>query len=254
MAKIDLNRFAEHYMAQSFQKRARLGLAVQNGWKNTARTFLTGGETKTEYIKGIQLDLDTPNKVICRLVGFIPNLREHGMGPGGIGTQGPYDVRKFLLKEGTKNIRTAKAGHYYLHVPFEHKFKNLPSSIKTRMEDPKTRDLLVIPSVSAPNRKTVYGDRLPAGLVPNSRPRDVRVRDQLGRFTKFVQKAHKTDKMAGMLRFGKRYARGEDSIFKTFRTVSEAGKPWISKGVTAAKIARIVMRDLPMILKRAGVM
>lgn len=255
MAKINISRVADHFMNASLRKRATAGFVIQNAWKRRARSELTGGRTKTEYIQNIQLDLSSPEKVICRLVGFLPNLREHGMGPGGIGTQGPYDVRKFLLKPKTNNIRTAKGGHLYLHVPFDHTFKKMPPRVKKGLSAQALATSLqgFLPSTSAPGQGTNFGSRLPAGLSRRKRARDVRVRDHFGRFTKFIQRAHATDLHAGMVRMKKEYSEGSGSTFRTFRTVSENGKPWISRGVKAANIAPKVVRDLPNILRTAGI-
>ena len=254
MAKIDLANFAEHYKKENFRKKATVGFTIQNAWKNYANKHLTGGRTKTEYIANIQLDLSDPEKIICRLVGFLPNMREHGMGPDGIGSQGPYDVRKFLLRPTTKNIRTAKAGHYYLHVPFDHGFSSMPSRVQNAVAAQSLSSAVkaFAGTVSSPKKGTTFGDRLPAGLVPKMRDKDVRMRDHFGRYTKFIQRAHATDKYAGMVRMNKVYSSANQNTFRTWRTTSEAGKPWYSKGVRAAKIAEKVVRDLPNILKKAG--
>lgn len=256
MAKIDLNNFADIYKNKTHRKRATAGYVVQNAWKSYASRFLDGGRTKTEYISNIQVDLNDPEKVIIRLVGMLGNMREHGMGPDGIGSQGPYDVRKFLLRSSTKNIKRAKAGHLYLHVPFSHSFKSMPMRVQSAVSAQSLASSLrsFVPSTSQPNKGTKYGSRLPAGMVAKTRERDVQMRDHFGRYTRFVQRAHATDRYAGMIKKGKEYSTSNQSGFTTFRTTSEAGKPWYSKGVRAAKIANIVVRDLPMILKRAGLM
>jgi hypothetical protein len=38
----------------------------------------------------------------CEIVisGIVPHMVEEGMGPGGRGTEGPYDMRKFVLRPG----------------------------------------------------------------------------------------------------------------------------------------------------------
>lgn len=256
MAKIKLSRVAEFFETKSMRQRAKAGFVIQNAWRAKARSQMRSGSTKTEYMRSIQLDLSDPKKVICRLVGMLPNLREQGMGPGGIGTQGPYDVRKFLLRPNTSNIKTAKAGHLYLHVPFDHSFKGLPPRVKKGLAANALEGALrgFMPSTSAPGQGTQFGSRLPAGLSRRKRARDVRLRDQFGRFTKFVQRAHATDLHAGMVKMSKKYAEATGSTHRTFRTTSQKGKPWISRGVKAEKIAVQVAKDLPNVLRKAGIM
>ena len=53
---------------------------------------------------------------------------ELGMGPSGIGSEGRYDMRKFMLKESTSNIRRDKKGQLYLRVPFGHTKKGITAS------------------------------------------------------------------------------------------------------------------------------
>ena len=254
MAKMNLGRFAEHYRRQAYVKKATAGTVIQNAWRNYASKELSGGRTKTEYLSNIQLDLNDPKKIVVRLVGFLPNMRERGMGPDGIGSQGPYDVRKFLLRPGTSKIKRAKAGHLYLHVPFDHSFSSMPSRVQSAVGSQSIGSALraFAPSTSQPRTGTTWGDRLPAGLVGKMREKDVRMRDHFGRYTKFIQRAHATDRYAGMVKMGKQYSTANQSTHRTWRTTSQAGKPWYSKGVRAAHIARKVVRDLPMILKRAG--
>ncbi len=36
--------------------------------------------------------------IVVRVKGDVPNFIEHGLGPGGLGTEGPFDMRQNILK------------------------------------------------------------------------------------------------------------------------------------------------------------
>lgn len=101
------------------QRRLRaLAEAVLNRWQVEARIGLN--TTANEYIRNLSLaDFDGKQfKVV--LSGTVPNMMEQGMGPGGVGTTGRYDLRTMILKAGTRGLRRAKDGRLYVNINFRH--------------------------------------------------------------------------------------------------------------------------------------
>ena len=66
-----------------------------------------------------------------------------------------------------------------------------------------------------------------------------------------VQHPHATDPLAGLVRQLTVYSGANaQSTYRTWRTASEGGKPWVSRGVTARRIADRVLAAMPDILTR----
>jgi len=176
----------------------------------------------------------------------LANLVEQGMGPGGIGTYGPYDVRRFLLRGSTQNVRRTRGGKLYLHVPFRRmtaQIKALGGAQAMQAAQQLTATL------TAPNTTTAWGSRLPAGMAPNLRPAPTVLYP--GSPWETVQHAHATDPLAGMVRMQKTYAKATQSFYMTWRTASEEGKPWVSKGVMPRWLQSLVMIHAPQYLQVA---
>jgi hypothetical protein len=273
MAKLDPHNIVHQLRGEVVERKRAAAYAIQSAWKALARNKLTGKRSKSEYIGSIEVTDSVPDKISVALVGTLANIREQGMGPGGIGTQGPYDVRKFLLRDTTKSIRRSKTGARYLHVPFSHTRASIAAeaaslstnSAKTvldKLSRGTTWSRLYQRfagggfrgTTSMPGRGTRWGSRLAAGHAKNRRPRDVRIRDAQGKHTGWTQRAHATDILAGMVRKDKKYAKDIQSTYQTFRTASEAGKPWVSRGVRAERLGQQIARNVPHILRKAGVL
>ena len=181
--------------------------------------------TLNEYKRNVMVDDSTPDKVEVVLLGMLPNLVEQGMGPGGIGTYGPYDVRKYVLP--WKNPRTGKIQDH-VAIPFRRSKSDI-GGLGGAMAVAAAKKLS--PSRSLPGGGMKYGGRLPAGMAPNMRPRPDVVGLDVG--MPKVRPAHATDPLAGMIRQTASYsaAGGSQAQYVVFRMMSLRGKPWISPGV-----------------------
>jgi len=208
-------------------------LARHSDLKSTKRAYIRSlrigevTETKAEVI------LEPGNAPIVAMV-------EQGMGPGGIGTFGMYDLRAFLLKPGTSRLRRAKAGHYYLHVPFRMESKEIGAlgghrAVKAaRALGPTTMQ----PGQTGP--RTAWGQKLGAGFAPNLRPQGY-----IHKRSGFHVRAHATDPLHGVYRFLSTYSNSAGKVvqqaqYRKFRTISDAAKPWYHPGVRPRFFAAIV--------------
>lgn len=95
-----------------------LAQQVLSTWKAEAAGVLN--TTLNDYLAALSItEFDgTSFKVVLK--GTVPNMLEQGMGPGGVGTYGRYDLRQFILKDGTRSLRRAKDGRLYVNIPFRH--------------------------------------------------------------------------------------------------------------------------------------
>lgn len=51
------------------------------------------------YLDGVDAGREGSD-IVVTVKGLIPNFLEHGLGPGGMGTEGPFDIRQNVLKNG----------------------------------------------------------------------------------------------------------------------------------------------------------
>jgi hypothetical protein len=209
---------------------------IVNRWKMKARGILK--TTLREYQNNISIDDVNKDKVEVVLRGMLPNLVEQGMGPSGIGSYGPYDVRKFILP--WTNPRTGKVQDH-VAIPFRRtmsQIKGLGGSAAVKMAKKLGA------SRSPKGSGTKWGQRLPPGMAPNLRPRPDIVGLDVGMPT--VRPAHATDPLAGLTRMTAGYTQaagggsGETAHHVVFRMMSMRGKPWISPGVRPRAIAQKV--------------
>lgn len=215
------------------QERARrIATAIAVEWAMVARAEL--GKTSREYRRSIAITKADDTGVAVELRGALPNLVEQGMGPGGIGTSGPYDVRKFVLKPGTSNLHVGKRG-MYVNVPFPMGAGQVRALGGQTALDAAYK-LRGVRSVGGQVKWPKSG---PARLGPGHAPK--------------IKAHHAHDPLEGLVRFHKKYARtkhkGQESKFQTWRRMSEQGKPWISRGVRPRNLAQKVLRRLPLLLK-----
>lgn len=209
-------------------------------WSALARERLN--TTRPAYLRSLQVQNVTPRGFTCGLpaspsTATIAHMIEQGMGSGGIGTTGDYDVRKFLLRGSTRNIRRTKKGALYLHVPFSHS----PADIK-RDYGPRIRSAMqrLRATTTSPNRRTRWGGRLSPDRVPK------------------LQAHHVADPLAGMVRLASTYSKSangrpiqQTAGYRTWRTASYANthpRAWRSRGIYARRIADEVMRRLPSLI------
>tara|TARA_Y100000114_G_scaffold152868_1_gene171895 strand:- start:3519 stop:4265 length:747 start_codon:yes stop_codon:yes gene_type:complete len=209
-------------------------------WSAIARTKLN--TSRAAYLRSLQVRNVTAHGFICGLpaspsTAVLAHMVEQGMGGGGIGTSGPYDVRKFLLRESTRNIRRTKAGELYLRVPFHHSKKETVAKYGAKIGRAMQR---LRATTTDANKRTRYGGRLPPNMVPK------------------LKQHHVSDPLAGMVRKSSTYSRRggqpvqQTSGYQTWRTASYANtRPdaWISKGIQARRIADDVMREMPALIR-----
>ena len=212
-------------------------------WKRHAMLNLKS--TSQEYRNAISIESVTGNGIKVTLRGTVPNIVEQGMGPGGIGTFGPYDVGRFMLKPGTKNLRYTRDGRMYVNVPFRRSeaaiegFGGRAALAEAQSLDAyQNRHSLTDPKV-----------RLASGLAPKIRGKtDFLVNrwqgpggSMHGDGRIIARPPHSHDPLAGLVKMSAGYSSGKtQSFYMTWRRIVENGKPWISKGVEPRKLAEKV--------------
>jgi hypothetical protein len=240
--RIDLSRIVGLDLTGKQRRMQSIAQIFVSHWKAKARKKLN--TTLPEYNRGIMIDDVNPEKITLTLRGMLPNLVERGMGPNGIGSYGPYDLRKYMLPHN---------GKHYRAIPFRHTL----GSIGKR----GGQEAVDAAKALAGHRQAYHGSglpgrmtagqtppgtmlRLPAGMAPKIRSRPDVVGLDVGMPT--VRPAHATDPLAGLMKITHDYSAGSggrvrsDSYFITFRTMSLHGKPWISKGVKPRNIIKQV--------------
>ena len=223
----------------------RIADVVIAEWKAEARKALK--TSYSDYVKSIAPAVISESRVVIDLPGegaddkmaTLARIVEFGMGPGGIGTHGTYDVRRFLLQRTTSNIRSGKNGPY-VRVPFTHSIASIKATASRGKKSAAANAVKALTAtVTRDNMTTNWGERLAAGFTK------VRVNPSTGI-------PHKTDFLHGMIRKASKgstaSAGGQTSGFGTFRTASWAGNPWMSKGVRPRKIGEKIQRKLHKII------
>ena len=225
--------------------------AIAAEWAAEARATLR--RTVAPYLKSIGIRELSETKAVVALPGpgtdkktaTKARIAEFGMGPGGIGTEGAYDVRKFLLRGTTRNIHWGKNGPY-VNVPFTRRgaISSVPGPLEIerlggnralaaarklapRVNDPVTKKLLL------------RGGTLPSGFAAK------------------LREHHVSDPLAGLVRNASSYstASGPDlrtSGFTVWRRASWANKhplAWMSKGVRARHLSRRVQAKVPDLIR-----
>lgn len=125
-----------------------------------------------------------------------------------------YDMRETLLKMSTRSIRVSKKGHLYLYVPLRQttrKIRQYGGSVTERA----ARNLSAY-------RKGGGGGRLPEGMASKLAP------------------WHSHDPLAGLVRHAPQDSQ-RGSTYMTWRTISQAGRPWIHRGIQARHFMRQVI-------------
>ena len=196
-------------------------------WKAASRGL---GETRDDYRRAISVDTKTSGKLRFTLRGMVPNIVEQGMGPGGVGTYGAYDIRKFMKFSGKP----------YVNVMFRQKKSSQSPAVQKKMGRLAISRSKVNPA-GGPDRGFIYGrqttknigPRFPAGMAP------VRRNPTTG-------KKHSTDFLADMIRVrAAGTSPGSGTSYMTFRRISKNGKPWISRGVRPRRFGAKVAKKLP---------
>lgn len=185
-------------------------------------------------------------------VGTLAMMAEFGMGPGGIGTQGPYDLRTFILKAGTKHLHLGKTG-WYVNIPFKH-------STASILERGGKEALKLAQGLR--RRISDGAGNMSWDMNPKVLKNPTRLPDKLAPigYNKIMgpeKGRHATDPLAGMVRLGSTYSKGPDGLarvqtsgYMTWRRMSASGKPWMSKGVRALRLGEKVASLVPQIVAR----
>ena len=212
----------------------RLGLACMNHWKATARRYLTdvSPETRQAYIRQIRVE-NSARGVRVALRGLKSNIIEQGMGPGGIGTQGPYDVRKFVLKPPFAKIKGKTIPGY----------KVIPFSRSGRMGKRATAtvDSIVGKMKAASRSGNPYKGptRIPAGMAKRGKRPGLGTANRPIVIGGVTFHPHAVDRLAGAkIELGSYSGGRQEAKITAFRAMSKRGKPWNSRGVKARRIAR----------------
>jgi len=223
--RIDLRKIYGLDPAGMRQRMARVAQVIRNEWMRQASQQL--GSTVVEYNRAIQVTEVSERRARVELRGTVPNIVEQGMGPGGVGTYtgAQYDLRKFVLKPGTSNLRRSERG-MYVNVPFGHTAASI-----TKMGGPgalKAAQALS-PTLSRPGEhRTVWGGRLGPGWAQK------------------IAAHHATDPLHGLVRMQKTYSKATQGgpPWRTWRRMTEWGKPWLTKGVKPRRIAVSVQKAI----------
>ncbi len=228
-----------------------LGDVILAEWGAQARAAIKSRTMLSAYLKSLAIREVTASKVSVQLPGpeagksaVLARMAEFGMGPGGIGTTGPYDIRTFVLKEGTRKLRVGKTGPY-VNIPFDMS----PGQIEAhggskalkmaRALHPYGRNLKPEHSVAVDKSGKRRKLRLPAGLA------------EIGRNPTTGQ-SHVSDPLEGTVRLTSSYSRRSDGStvtqttgYRKWRRMSWAGNPWMHPGVPALHLGEKVAREVP---------
>lgn len=214
-----------------------LGDAIVSDWGAAAAREL--GRTAREYRRAIQIAKVTPAGVRIVLTGMLPNILEQGMGPGGVGTEGAYDQRQFVLKPGTRQLRRSKAGRLYVNVPF-------PWSVDAIRAAGGGAAVKAARALAPSRTRPGARFRPPGSNLVN--PEDMEYGTSWGGRLP-ARPGVDRDPLAGLVRLEKVYSeatRGRpQSQYMTFRTMSEGGEAWMTPGVRARRLAEGVIERIP---------
>jgi hypothetical protein len=235
------------------KRRARtLATLILAEWSAEAKSSSMPSSVKQTYLKSLSIRQADENAVIVSLPkegqsATLALMYELGMGAGGVGTSGPYDMRKFMLQDKTRNIRRDKKGRLYLNVPF----KKSAKAVKAENPDIYKKAKKLSPTITF-NAHSQHvnpqgapagskGARLPRGLVPKKAPH------------------HTTDIYAGMIRQASAYSNKQGkpviqtSGYMTWRRMTMDQKPpkWMHPGINALNLARRVLDVVPQLVNEA---
>ena len=237
--------------ADRLARMRRIGDTIVAEWSAEAR-----GELRSSlgpYLQSIAIrDLDAkhvtvqlPGPGVDGKVAQLARIMEFGMGPGGIGTEGPYDVRKFLLG-ATAKWKWGKGGPY-VNVPFAFRQMDIgiaASGVGKGAQAAVNAAARLKGTTTDPSGKTTWGGRLKAGYAEKLKAHNVS--DPL---QGLVRKVGAFSKGAG----GK--ARTQTTGYMTFRTASWSNndpRAWLSSGVKARRIGDRIRERIAELVEIAG--
>lgn len=216
----------------------RLADAIVAEWRATASTEGGMKGTLQAYQRAIGIREVTETSCTVELPGdaldgsptvaLIARMIEFGMGPGGIGTEGQYDVRKFLLR-----------GRSVVNVPFKYSTKMIQELGKLSSGGPGAQTTLGAARALAPTR--VRGGRWAGPTLGAGYTRIVSNPHSRGR----PGAQHVTDRLDSLRRMTDK--QGRTSRYITFRraTVNQPSGKWVHPGIKARHLARKVQAKVP---------
>ena len=200
-----------------------LGEITLGLWKARAASVLN--HSAADYIGGLRITKTGPKGFTCSLRprSALPFMVELGLGQGGVGTYSgsEYNLTDILIKSG--KAKTSRKGKKYIYVPF----KRTKAQVRR------------------------FGG-VGAMSVLQSQPRIMGGKTRGPGFARSpfashkIKPRHKSTALAGMFPVESPYKThgGKSTIVgKLFRTASEAGQPWMTKGIKPRYIAEYMVRD-----------
>jgi len=256
---------------------ASLGFRIQSRWRKLSNTALAdvSANTRRKYRDAIEVTSYSAESVTVELNDKFASMFEQGLGPGGVGTYGVFDMRKFLLGGG-KGGKWPKAGRKGMWRPIpmmRSKGQAMETARQALSQQVMSGHLLEAKLKQIENKLsfmsgTVMGQRngksvvvrqgetIPAGRVPVLRDSARSVVAIPGDRSKPITHAqahpHATDPFTGMIKVQGAYSQkkggGGPNVqttgFLTFRVISYGGKPWYHPGIRPRRIAKMVMNQL----------
>jgi hypothetical protein len=217
----------------------RIAAALWSRWRGMARTLPS--RYRQAYMSAMQMKVQGSHVEFSLAGDKLARSVEYGFGPGGVGTQGPYDMRKTLLRSGGRSVRVSRRGDRYLRVPIGMSTRRMRSMPGGSRAYQAARQLEV--TSRGPGGK-LLGGRLPKGMTPKLRPQGRRV-PGIG----YVP-PHRTDPTHGLRRYSQGVSGG--STYGTFRTISQGGKPWVHPGIKARRFIRKMSRQVKHVVREVG--
>lgn len=218
----DLSHEVADQLEQDVKKVVEVGYASIVG---SAELALHG--TRQDYLSGLKLHTLGENEYLIMLEGDFPNSLEHGFSG--------FDVKQGMLKSkkvvavgpraGAPWVQQASDGHKFAHVPFQQR----PFSREAKSGDMGS----AIRKLKAFNRQGMEQSFTKLFTDESGSPLEGKVAvvnkvkgfPELDRITKY-QKIYKNEKTG---------AEAVQSIYMTFRTVSENGGSWQHPGFKGLK-------------------
>ena len=217
----------------------RIGAALWSRWAGMVRGLPT--RYRKAYRGAMRLSVKGSQVTLALDADKLVRSVEYGFGPGGVGTSGPYDMRKTLLTSpAAKMGRSGK----YLAVPMNMPTRKMRGGQGGERAYRMARQLTASVMSTGGGKNTRWGGGLPRGLTSKLR--------STGRTVPGIgfQPAHATDPTHGTRRFVPRAGGG--AKYGSFRTISQRGKPWVHPGIKAHRFIRKVARMVPAVVKEVG--
>ena len=189
-------------------------------------------------------------------MAFLARMVEFGLGPAGLGSEGAFDLRKWILG-GASSLMFVGNPNKPAHLgggtgpQANVKFDFTRAKIKAAQARMGGRGAMAaaqrLAHTTSRGSQPVYGGRYTPG---KNAPTGRRVRNPTSGLR------HRTNLLSGMVRLGSTYsrasggARTQTSGYRTWRRASWTGQPWMHPGYKARRIGDRVLRRLDEILRR----